>query len=247
MKDSKTPEEIEKEIYKYINKKTGKKYSNELFIQNIANDYCLFQESFLNLVNNKISVSYEKGNEAIFFNNLIGYATYLNASDDIRISIHTGYNGYSNKSSNKFISWFGVRQADPDSLIYLTPSYKYDVGIDQNKEYQKIDYDKDVKASIQLYLYEQISYLSNKNQKKMNKTINFLNEFFALSLMLKEKEIHIEDFIPSNTYLSTEELSNLLKNSKDFLLLTNDIDISPQLEIIKKNNFKEKSIWNLFK
>lgn len=246
----KSSKEIEKDIYKFIKKTTGRAFSNDSFIQAVSEDYYSFQEDFFKLINNQISLSYEV--KTILFNNIIKYETYQNNIDDIRVGVN--YEGKAISLNHDIGHGFTLN--DRDDIVIRALSfynikynrnhdelkYNFNISINVNiHENLKNSVDIYLKKSVDIYLKKSLFDLHKKNHKKLVEILPFLNTIFSLSMILKKRNIDIEDHIIENKDLSKETIFDYIQNAKEIILLANDFDINPYFETIKQNVHKEKS------
>lgn len=233
-----TFENLHQSLCRHLMLKTFKNYNNDSEIKAIVEDYFIFQESFLNLLNNKISITYPFDN-AIYFNEILFCNDLEYDKSKYEILFFTGYNERNNNGPKKnMINWSSMTPFYNDDLVSFVPSSPYRMTILSD------NHDRKTINIVRMFLNNHLKHLNKSNQKKINNHVNFFKTFFSLSLLLKSKKIEIKDYVPQKEYLSKKDIINHLEKSKDFLLLVEDISIQPYLnqlnEQLKPSKFYER-------
>lgn len=227
--------QIENELNTFIKSKKGCNNYHKL-ISKISKDYFLFQESFLKLINNEISI--ENGNK---INRIISNKESQLNKDTV--DIYFKYNSLIEVESNGYgFSWnnssFTTRSKGNKNDIN-PKSYEY-INIYNNIHSQSMIIEDSLEKKIQKYIFKHLSALNKAYDKNINDMHEFLSSLCIILNQLKKIDYNIKDIVLEDRFYSTKDLYDILNKNeiKEVLLLSTDFEISKELLIIKEYNKK---------
>lgn len=222
------PEQIETELYQLLKIKK-EDFEDNVFISKISNDFFIFQQEILNLINNQFSISFKI--KKFYFNNVLKVHDYTKTEFKSKLILR--YDSFKNEDelTSNFISWSNGTGSE---LTALHPEKADHINI-----FGKTVENYYLLQPIRIYFLEQLSELSNVYFQDIYNLKNFLIPFNTILNQLNKVNYEIDNIIPKEKLHSSLLLFEILnKNNdiKDMLSLYSDFDINPQLDMIKEYN-----------
>lgn len=222
------PEQIEKELYQFLGIKK-EDFEDNVFISKISNDFFIFQQEILNLINNQFSISFKR--KTFHFNNVLKIHDY--GKKDVPSKLILRYDSFNNEDEleSNFISW---SSGTGNEITALHPEK-----VDHINIFGKTVENYYLLQPIRIYFFNQLFELSNVYFQDINTLKNFLIPFNTILNQLNKVNYEIDNIIPKEKLHSSSLLFDILnKNNeiKDIVSLYSDFDINPYLELIKEYN-----------
>lgn len=231
------PEQIEKELYQFLDIKK-EDFEDNVFISKISNDFFIFQQEILNLINNQVSISFKRN--TFHFNNLL--KIHDNSKKEVPSKLILRYDSFNNEDEleSNFISW---SSGTGNEIIALHPEK-----VDHINIFGKAVENYYLLQPIRIYFFNQLFELNNVYFQDIYNLKNFLIPFNTILNQLNKVNYEIDNIIPKGKRHSSSLLFDILnKNSeiKDIISLYSDFDINDQLKLIKEYNKKNNNKINI--
>lgn len=231
----KSVEQIKSEIDNIVSQEYKLTNTYQKAINKISEDFFLFNYNLSQFIAGKFKFcgAMERCfqvNEFIYIPNIPWNDTVMRFNNRIIIE-------------NKNPLGLSISCGSPYSNFYLEDNY-YDAS--DFRVYTQIP---DLDNTIGTYLFKNLKSLYIQNEKTIKNNIELLKSFNDLLLMLSKAQITPDFIFDKRYYFTIEEMIINIKNNKEVLLITHDLDISSHISTLEeiclyeiKNNDKIKMI-----
>lgn len=216
---------IQDDLYVLLHSKKGDSPFLDCMIDKLSNDFFDFQLNFFNLINEKTSFTKDLN----VFNKILIVCTSLIKEKYLRFEYKamSDDNGFGLSWSSKYIS-------NPD---YLMP-FNYDlISIFQENYWKQPNIEEITKK----YFYnnlEKIQLLFSFD--KLQSLSDFYIPLSNIQKQLSSTSFNLFSIFNKNEFYSNYNIYNQLKDKKEFIFLTTDLDISGELMLINKYLLKKE-------